>query len=101
MRTLASYAAYYARWSEPWEAQALLRADPLIGDAGLRDRFRALIDPVRWPEGGIDEDAVRQIRRLLKARMESERLPRGVERRLHSSGRAASPTWSGSRSSSS
>ncbi|WP_308208208.1 hypothetical protein [Actinomadura madurae] len=82
VRTLASYAAYYARWSEPWEAQALLRADPLIGDEGLRDRFRALIDPVRWPEDGIDDDAVRQIRRL-KARMESERLPRGVERRLH------------------
>ncbi|TDC70041.1 bifunctional [glutamine synthetase] adenylyltransferase/[glutamine synthetase]-adenylyl-L-tyrosine phosphorylase [Actinomadura sp. GC306] len=82
VRTLASYAAYYARWSEPWEAQALLRADPLIGDAGLRDRFRALIDPVRWPEGGIGDDAVRQIRRL-KARMEAERLPRGVDRRLH------------------
>ena len=82
VRTLASYAAYYARWSEPWEAQALLRADPLIGDAGLRERFRSMIDPVRWPEGGIGEDAVRQIRRL-KARMESERLPRGVERRLH------------------
>ncbi|WP_407921472.1 bifunctional [glutamine synthetase] adenylyltransferase/[glutamine synthetase]-adenylyl-L-tyrosine phosphorylase [Actinomadura soli] len=82
VRTLASYAAYYARWSEPWEAQALLRADPLIGDPGLRERFRALIDPVRWPSGGIDDDAVRQIRRL-KARMESERLPRGVDRRLH------------------
>ncbi|MFF4237045.1 bifunctional [glutamine synthetase] adenylyltransferase/[glutamine synthetase]-adenylyl-L-tyrosine phosphorylase [Actinomadura geliboluensis] len=82
VRTLASYAAYYARWSEPWEAQALLRADPLIGDAGLRERFRALIDPVRWPEDGIGDDAVRQIRRL-KARMETERLPRGVERRLH------------------
>ncbi|MEV4006311.1 bifunctional [glutamine synthetase] adenylyltransferase/[glutamine synthetase]-adenylyl-L-tyrosine phosphorylase, partial [Actinomadura sp. NPDC049753] len=82
VRTLASYAAYYARWSEPWEAQALLRADPMIGDPGLCERFRALIDPVRWPEDGIGEDAVRQIRRL-KARMESERLPRGVERRLH------------------
>ncbi|GGP91588.1 glutamate-ammonia-ligase adenylyltransferase [Actinomadura coerulea] len=82
VRTLASYAAYYARWSEPWEAQALLRADPMIGDAGLCERFRALVDPVRWPEGGIGEDAVRQIRRL-KARMESERLPRGVDRRLH------------------
>nr|WP_218935787.1 bifunctional [glutamine synthetase] adenylyltransferase/[glutamine synthetase]-adenylyl-L-tyrosine phosphorylase [Actinomadura citrea] len=82
VRTIASYAAYYARWSEPWEAQALLRADPMIGDPGLCERFRALIDPVRWPEDGIDEDAVRQIRRL-KARMESERLPRGVERRLH------------------
>ncbi|QFG27521.1 bifunctional [glutamine synthetase] adenylyltransferase/[glutamine synthetase]-adenylyl-L-tyrosine phosphorylase [Actinomadura sp. WMMB 499] len=82
VRTLASYAAYYARWSEPWETQALLRADPIIGDPGLRDRFRALIDPIRRPPGGIAEDAVRQIRRL-KARMESERLPRGTDPRLH------------------
>ncbi|MEV4253223.1 bifunctional [glutamine synthetase] adenylyltransferase/[glutamine synthetase]-adenylyl-L-tyrosine phosphorylase, partial [Spirillospora sp. NPDC049652] len=82
MRTLASYAAYYARWSEPWESQALLRADPLVGDPGLCERFREVIDPVRWPEDGVDEDAVRQIRRL-KARMESERLPRGADRRLH------------------
>ncbi|GAA2425505.1 bifunctional [glutamine synthetase] adenylyltransferase/[glutamine synthetase]-adenylyl-L-tyrosine phosphorylase [Actinomadura vinacea] len=82
VRTLASYAAYYARWSAPWESQALLRADPIIGDPELCERFRALIDPVRWPEDGIDDAAVRQIRRL-KARMESERLPRGVDRRLH------------------
>ncbi|WP_119729627.1 bifunctional [glutamine synthetase] adenylyltransferase/[glutamine synthetase]-adenylyl-L-tyrosine phosphorylase [Thermomonospora amylolytica] len=82
VRTLASYAAYYARWSAPWESQALLRADPIIGDAELGHRFRALIDPIRWPRDGIDEAALREIRRL-KARMESERLPRGVERRLH------------------
>jgi glutamate-ammonia-ligase adenylyltransferase len=82
VRTLASYAAYYARWSSPWESQALLRADPIIGDPGLNERFREVIDPVRWPAGGVDDDAVREIRRL-KARMESERLPRGVDRRLH------------------
>ncbi|HEU5159933.1 MAG TPA: bifunctional [glutamine synthetase] adenylyltransferase/[glutamine synthetase]-adenylyl-L-tyrosine phosphorylase [Streptosporangiaceae bacterium] len=82
VRTLASYAAYYRRWSSPWESQALLRADPLIGDSGLSDRFRTLIDPVRWPQGGVDEATVREIRRL-KARMEAERLPRGVDRRLH------------------
>ncbi|MFG1999823.1 bifunctional [glutamine synthetase] adenylyltransferase/[glutamine synthetase]-adenylyl-L-tyrosine phosphorylase [Spirillospora sp. NPDC048911] len=82
VRTLASYAAYYARWSAPWESQALLRADPIIGDPDLCERFRALIDPVRWPEGGIGDDTVREIRRL-KARMESERLPRGIDRRQH------------------
>ncbi|KAB2345469.1 bifunctional [glutamine synthetase] adenylyltransferase/[glutamine synthetase]-adenylyl-L-tyrosine phosphorylase [Actinomadura rudentiformis] len=82
VRTLASYAAYYARWSAPWESQALLRADPIIGNRDLCERFRTLIDPVRWPEGGIDDDTVREIRRL-KARMESERLPRGVDRRQH------------------
>jgi glutamate-ammonia-ligase adenylyltransferase len=82
VRTLDSYASYYRRWSSPWESQALLRAAPVIGDEDLRERFRALIDPVRWPEGGIDERALREIRRL-KARMEAERLPRGVDRRLH------------------
>ncbi|HEV7962124.1 MAG TPA: bifunctional [glutamine synthetase] adenylyltransferase/[glutamine synthetase]-adenylyl-L-tyrosine phosphorylase [Actinoplanes sp.] len=82
VRTLGSYASYYRRWSSPWESQALLRAAPIIGDEGLRGRFQALIDPVRWPEGGIDDAALREIRRL-KARMEAERLPRGVDRRLH------------------
>ena len=28
----ASYAAYYAKWSKVWEAQALLRADAVVGD---------------------------------------------------------------------
>jgi len=82
VRTLDSYASYYRRWSAPWEAQALLRAAPLIGDEGLRSRFQELIDPVRFPECGVDGNALREIRRL-KARMEAERLPRGVDRRLH------------------
>jgi glutamate-ammonia-ligase adenylyltransferase len=82
VRTLASYAAYYRRWSSPWESQALLRADPMAGDPEAGARFREIIDPVRWPADGIDDAAVREIRRL-KARMESERLPRGIDRRLH------------------
>ena len=82
VRTLGSYASYYRRWSSPWESQALLRAAPVIGHEGLRSRFQALIDPVRWREGGIDDLAIREIRRL-KARMEAERLPRGIDRRLH------------------
>ncbi|WP_460601175.1 bifunctional [glutamine synthetase] adenylyltransferase/[glutamine synthetase]-adenylyl-L-tyrosine phosphorylase [Flexivirga lutea] len=82
VRTLASYAAYYERWSEGWEAQALLRASPIAGDEELGVRFTGLIDPLRWPEGGIDEKAVRAIR-MLKARMEAERLPRGGDLRTH------------------
>ena len=35
IRSLASYARYYARWSSPWEAQALLRARFVVGDAEL------------------------------------------------------------------
>lgn len=78
VRTLASYRAYYERWSLGWEAQALLRAQPLAGDAELGERFVALVDPIRYPEAGLDELAVREIRRI-KARVEGERLPRGAD----------------------
>lgn len=82
VRSLASYAAYYRRWSLVWESQALLRATPVAGDQDLGARFVELIDPMRYPPDGLDDDAVREIRRL-KARMESERLPRGADRTTH------------------
>ncbi|MFI5617418.1 bifunctional [glutamine synthetase] adenylyltransferase/[glutamine synthetase]-adenylyl-L-tyrosine phosphorylase [Streptomyces sp. NPDC051567] len=82
VRTLSSYAAYYRRWSLTWESQALLRAEPVAGDQELGRRFIELIDPLRYPVDGLREDAVREIRRL-KARMESERLPRGADPALH------------------
>ncbi|MFZ4296921.1 bifunctional [glutamine synthetase] adenylyltransferase/[glutamine synthetase]-adenylyl-L-tyrosine phosphorylase [Streptomyces cinereoruber] len=82
VRTLKSYAAYYRRWSLVWESQALLRAEHMAGDRDLGERFIDLIDPLRYPAEGLGEDAVREIRRL-KARMESERLPRGADPTLH------------------
>ncbi|MFF9566136.1 bifunctional [glutamine synthetase] adenylyltransferase/[glutamine synthetase]-adenylyl-L-tyrosine phosphorylase [Streptomyces sp. NPDC014685] len=82
VRTLGSYEAYYRRWSLVWESQALLRAEPVAGDAELGREFVDLIDPLRYPMEGLGEDAVREIRRL-KARMESERLPRGADPTLH------------------
>jgi glutamate-ammonia-ligase adenylyltransferase len=82
VRTLASYGAYYRRWSLVWESQALLRAEPVAGDAELGRGFIELIDPLRYPAEGLGEDAIREIRRL-KARMESERLPRGADPTLH------------------
>ncbi|MEV7276680.1 bifunctional [glutamine synthetase] adenylyltransferase/[glutamine synthetase]-adenylyl-L-tyrosine phosphorylase [Streptomyces sp. NPDC093111] len=82
VRTLKSYEAYYRRWSLVWEAQALLRAEPMAGDAELGARFVELADPLRYPMEGLGEDAVREIRRL-KARMETERLPRGADPTLH------------------
>ena len=82
VRTLGSYAEYYQRWSLPWEGQALLRARPVAGDADLGEQFTELIAPVRYPAGGADPRAVREVRRL-KARMEAERLPRGVEPARH------------------
>jgi [glutamine synthetase] adenylyltransferase / [glutamine synthetase]-adenylyl-L-tyrosine phosphorylase len=82
VRTLAAYRAYYRRWSAPWEAQALLRAEPVAGDADLGDRFTRMIAEFRYPLDGISAAAVREIRRI-KARMEAERIPRGADRTLH------------------
>ena len=82
MRSLASYAAYYERWSSAWEAQALLRAFVAAGDIDLGARVIGRIAPVRYPEGGLPEADIREMRRL-KARMESERLPRGADSTLH------------------
>ena len=69
VRGIASLAEYYARWSSAWEAQALVRARPVAGDPALADRVMELIDPLRWPEGGLTESAVREMR-VLKARMD-------------------------------
>jgi glutamate-ammonia-ligase adenylyltransferase len=82
VRTLASYAAYYRRWSHVWESQALLRAEPVAGDAELGERFRALVDPLRYPGSGVPERDLTEIRRI-KARIESERLPRGADPTTH------------------
>ena len=82
VRTLASYRAYYRRWSLPWEAQALLRAGFVAGDRGVGDAFIAMADEIRYPDGGIPDDSVREIRRI-KARVEAERMPRGMDRALN------------------
>jgi glutamate-ammonia-ligase adenylyltransferase len=82
VRTLESYAAYYAGWSEVWEAQALLRADAVVGDEDLRRRFTELIDPLRFPEEGITTEQVLEVRRI-KARVDQERLPRGADPQTH------------------
>lgn len=80
-RSLESYAAYYARWSLMWEAQALLRARAVLGPEKLQEDMMKLIDSVRYPDG-ISVDDVREIRRI-KARVEAERLPQGADPSRH------------------
>jgi glutamate-ammonia-ligase adenylyltransferase len=81
-RSLVSYAAYYQRWALTWEFQALLRARPIAGDPELARDFTTLVDPLRYPADGLATAAVRQVR-TMKARVESERLPRGADPRTH------------------
>jgi [glutamine synthetase] adenylyltransferase / [glutamine synthetase]-adenylyl-L-tyrosine phosphorylase len=67
-RSLEGYAGYYARWSEAWELQALLKARPAAGDPDLGRRFREMCDRIIWDEG-LDVDALRSIR-AIKAQTE-------------------------------
>jgi len=82
IRSLSAYRNYYEHWSSTWELQALIRADALAGDAELGAALMAEIDRRRWPEGGLSESQLTEIRRL-KARVESERLPRGADPAKH------------------
>ncbi len=80
-RSLDSYAVYYARWAHVWESQALLRAAPLAGDPEVADAFLRAVNPVRYPEGGLTQEQLTEIRRI-KARVETERMPRNIDRTL-------------------
>ena len=82
VRSLAAYSQYYARWSKVWEAQALLRARFVCGDADLGREFEKLADRMRYPRGGLSREQVTEIRRI-KARVETERLPRGADPNTH------------------
>ncbi|SER47512.1 glutamate-ammonia-ligase adenylyltransferase [Propionibacterium cyclohexanicum] len=78
VRTVSSCLAYYRRWSQTWEHQALLRADVGAGDEDLVRELLAGISELRWPPQGISAVQESEIRRL-KARMEAERIARGSD----------------------
>ena len=80
-RSLEAYVEYYRRWALSWEAQALLRARGVAGSVRLLRDFMKLADDVRYP-ASVDPQAAREIKRI-KARVESERLPQGVDPARH------------------
>jgi [glutamine synthetase] adenylyltransferase / [glutamine synthetase]-adenylyl-L-tyrosine phosphorylase len=80
-RTLGSYLAYWERWAQPWELQALIKVRPVAGDADLAARFCAAAEARVYPDR-LDPRTVAEVRRI-KARVEAERLPAGTDPRLH------------------
>src|SRR5439155_2257376 len=80
-RSLDAYRAYYERWAQTWELQALIRARPVAGDVDLGRRFMELIEPHVWRHP-LPEADVREIRRM-KARIERERIPPGEDPQFH------------------
>ncbi|MDQ3932145.1 MAG: bifunctional glutamine-synthetase adenylyltransferase/deadenyltransferase, partial [Actinomycetota bacterium] len=80
-RSLASYRAYYARWSEPWEHQALLRARRVAGDVALGREFVSLAAEYAYPEEFGSRRLM--VTRKMKARIERERVPRRADPARH------------------
>lgn len=68
VRTLDAYREYWARWAEPWEIQALLKATPLAGPDELGERFARAAAEALW-ERTFGRDDIARIREL-KSRAE-------------------------------
>ncbi len=79
VRTLAGYAAYWERWADPWERQALLRAVPVAGDVELGSEWFAAAQEHVWGSP-FSADDLRHVR-ALKVRAEEEIRKRGVAER--------------------
>lgn len=80
-RSLASYEAYWERWAEPWEHQALLRVRSVAGDRELGRRFESAA-AAHAHGHGLDAER-RTATRRMKARIEKERIPKRVNPERH------------------
>lgn len=80
-RDLRGYEAYFGRWAQTWERQALLRARVVAGDRALGERFLALAHAFVWSRPMTDTD-IADIRRM-KARVERERIPAREDPQFH------------------
>lgn len=78
-RSLDAFEAYWERWAQTWERQALIKAWPVAGDPQLGAAFIARAEPHVWPDV-LDPDAVREIR-TMKARTEAMLRERGLHDR--------------------
>ena len=81
-RSLEAWIDYYRRDALTWEKQALLRARPVVASQAVAEQLVTEMDRHRYPAGGLDPEARREITRM-KARIESERLPRGADPARH------------------
>lgn len=63
VRTLDSHIAYYKRWAETWEFQALLKARPMTGDIDLGNEYVESLAPMVWTASQRD-DFVHDVQRM-------------------------------------
>jgi glutamate-ammonia-ligase adenylyltransferase len=76
VRSLDSYEAYWDKWAEPWEFQALLKARPSGGDPALGSRWLDAAQRWLWNHP-FTADELRSLR-AMKARVEAEVARKGL-----------------------
>ena len=85
VRSLESFEAYWERWAEPWEFQALLKARSVAGDVELSAAFDESATARLWSRP-FSADDLRALR-ALKARSEEQLARRGLSDREVKRGR--------------
>ena len=80
MRTLDSYTEYYERWAHVWEKQMLVRLRPL-GTGRTADALYQFAQAYCF-RSPLSDDETRDIQ-LMKVRVERERIPGGIDPRMH------------------
>ena len=63
VRTLESHVAYYDRWAESWEFQALIKARPIAGDLKLGQAYVDALTPKIW-QATKRENFVESVQRM-------------------------------------
>lgn len=76
VRTLASFEAYWERWAQTWEFQALIKARPVAGDPALGRAFLDAATSRLWSRG-FSADDLRAVR-AMKARAEDALARQGL-----------------------
>jgi glutamate-ammonia-ligase adenylyltransferase len=76
VRSLQSYEAYWSRWADPWERQALVKAVPVAGDAVLGAAWLEAARRMVWGQP-FSADDLRHVR-AMKARVEEQVGRRGA-----------------------
>lgn len=80
-RTLSSHVAYYDRWAQSWEFQALLKARCIAGDVALGRAYEEAVAPMIWSCSERDGfvESVQGMRKRVLANISADELARQIK----------------------
>ncbi|MGO2683093.1 MAG: bifunctional [glutamine synthetase] adenylyltransferase/[glutamine synthetase]-adenylyl-L-tyrosine phosphorylase [Microbacterium sp.] len=77
VRSLDSHLAYYDRWAQSWEFQALLKARPIAGDEQLGEAYLEAVQPKIWSSAAREDfvDSVQRMRQRVTEHVDADDAP--------------------------